>query len=384
MGKNVVFLIHGVGRHGDDWASLPGGPIDTLKTAVDRYPSLRGQDLDELIEFVPIRYDDIFDRILHGWDDLATGLGAAGELVPGTLGKAVDYMTTLGDDHDEFLAFGGDVMLYRGFRLFRQRVLLRVIRSIVDKIAERWLDDDPGLPRFTVVAHSLGTTVAHDALHHLGTQSWREPYDFEEDAERAEEEADSAADSEAGIARAAGKPNPLSAGDFRFETIFMLANTSGLLFTTPVDPLHSIVRPVLPGGPPGYTKRLYNVAHVADPIPAVRSVSVPASWTSPSETALDIRLNHFYEKNVHGFGHYLLHPDVHGRVLFYAVERWRPSPADLAVWAQFPRIGGAMESQVAELERKLGDLVRDAPQLAKLRAFAELIADLRGLVGGAL
>ena len=40
MANNVLFLIHGVGQHGDDWADAPDGPIAALETAANGVEAL--------------------------------------------------------------------------------------------------------------------------------------------------------------------------------------------------------------------------------------------------------------------------------------------------------------------------------------------------------
>ena len=78
MAKNVVFLVHGVGRHTENWAYGPEGPIPALEKAAQNYSFFKGKKLSDLVEIVPIYFDDIFDRILKQWQDLAAGLTGAG------------------------------------------------------------------------------------------------------------------------------------------------------------------------------------------------------------------------------------------------------------------------------------------------------------------
>jgi hypothetical protein len=58
MARNILFLIHGVGKQPPNWAEAPGGVLDTLKAAAKRYSFFRDKKLEDSVEVVPIGYDD--------------------------------------------------------------------------------------------------------------------------------------------------------------------------------------------------------------------------------------------------------------------------------------------------------------------------------------
>ncbi len=373
MAKNVLFLIHGVGKHGDDWATGAGGAVPTLKEASAQYPFFAGKNLENIIEFVPIRYDDIFDRILGHWANLAESLrtdaGAAG---PQTVRTALDLLSEANDDTNVFLTHGGDVALYKGFELFAQRVQLRVISKIVETIAAKFREDASTSVRFNVLAHSLGTTVAHDALHLLGTEDWlRQGYQFNEDQAAAQSEQGTLDSSLENLRDRRERTSPLAPGEFRFDSLFMVSNTSSLLHTTNQSPTESIVRPGTDGHAPSYCSSYYNFDHKFDPISKVKRFQIPTQWKS-FEGAIDIKnLDHFHAKNIHSLSHYLKHPQVHLHILTRLVNAYAPEEQDLTVLRSFPRFDGDFGDVAARLET----VVRQAKQGRSLARLLEVLKD---------
>ena len=71
MVKNVIFFVHGVGRHTKGWSRIEGGPIHALVEASKQYDCFNGLKLENLVDLVEIRYDDIFDQHLDQWANLA-------------------------------------------------------------------------------------------------------------------------------------------------------------------------------------------------------------------------------------------------------------------------------------------------------------------------
>ena len=64
MAKNVVFLIHGIGTHPEGWSQADDGPVKALSKAAEYYSDFSEQEpISGAIEFVEIRYDDIFDGV---------------------------------------------------------------------------------------------------------------------------------------------------------------------------------------------------------------------------------------------------------------------------------------------------------------------------------
>lgn len=334
MSKNVLFLLHGIGQHSDSWAVDEGGPISTLEHVAQQYDFFNGKKVNDFIDFIPIRYDDIFDKILNNWGKMSEDiLNSAGAISPNFIKDTLEVMEKAGDKKNAFIRTGGDVILYKGFNLFAQRVKLRVISGIAKTIANKTTGRDGNPIRFSIAAHSMGTAVAHDALQHLGTEDWLNKdfsYDYNEDNKDASKEV-------ADLKNNLFGKNPYSPAAFRFDCLFMLSNTSNLLYTTTQDPYESIVKPGTGGHPDSYLQSYFNIAHEFDPIPKVKPFIMPDNWKLFGG-GIDISdLNHFYDYNIHSFSHYLIHPKVHLQIFRSLIDSYEPTPKDLDILDDFPK-----------------------------------------------
>ncbi len=375
MARNILFLIHGIGRHADDWATQKDGPITALEEAAQRYAFFKGKKLGDFIEFVPIRYDDLFDRILDGWANLSDSvLKNAGPVSEACIAETLDAVKKAGDDKNQFIRIGGDVLLYRGFKLFSQRVKLRVLSKMAETIAARATGSSGTPVRFSIAAHSMGTAVAHDALHHLGTEDWLAKdyrYEFEDDKKEADKEA-------ASLKKSLSKKNPFSPEVFRFDCLFMLSNTSCLLHTTPGTPYTTIVKPGTAGHRDSYVQTYFNIDHQFDPVSKMCRFVMPDNWKMHGG-GIDISdLNHFHDPNIHGFRHYLTHPKVHLQMFRSLINSYEPTQADLDILDDFPRWGGTFSSPSDQLREKLRVLVESAKVKNTLRQFIEIYQELTG------
>lgn len=361
MARNIVFLIHGVGQHSLNWSDIAGGPANALRAAAKNYSYFAKQPLDEAVEFVPIRYDDIFDRILSGWAESGRKLREIGGAFSPMVDSGLMFMGKA-DSGSPAVAIGGDVPLYKGFKLFRHRVLMRVIADMASTIATRTQTATGTPPSFHVIAHSLGTTVAHDAIHSLGTEAWPEDsLTSERDPEGVKKEK--------GTFDAAKATGAFRNGTFRFGSLFQVSNTSGLLYTTTVSPLESIVRPGQ------YLQTFFNVDHAFDPISKVRPFVLPAAWGA---MARPLTVRHLYEPNIHGFAHYLLHPQVHVSIFKQVCPGFQLTPAEKTAAGQFAEISPALISKGADrLGKELAVLVEKAKaslqdEAAEVQRWVEL------------
>lgn len=371
MARNVIFLIHGVGQHAADWADIPGGPAFALREAAKGYSYFKDHPLDEAVEFIPIRYDDLFDRILKGWADAAKALWTLGGDFSPMLGSGIALLAKA-DAGAPAVAVGGDVPLYRGFALFRQRILMRLISSMASTIAARTQAAQGTPVSFHVIAHSLGTTVAHDAINALGTESW--PVDDlaakrDPDGVKAE-----------GAAFAAAKATgAFKNGSFRFGSLFQVSNTSGLLYTTAQAPTASIVRPGQ------YLQTFLNVDHKFDPISKVGPFLLPETW---APMGIQVTVDHIHELNIHSYAHYLSHPDVHLHVFKQGIADFTLDNDDKKRAKAFPKYGPDLAQQAGEaLQGQLDTLLQKAQgviggEVQKVQQWVELYREFLELTKG--
>jgi hypothetical protein len=319
MAKPVVILVHGMGQHSPGWSA---SVRSTLVEVAGQYAFFRGpgKALDKRVTFEEIGYDDIFDRTVAGWTD------TAGELrnLPGDqiwLHDVVDWMDRADDTtRGLILSHAMDVVLYRFHPAIRSLVQTTVIDQLGTAI-DRAFSHDPNT-RVSVIAHSLGTAVAHDALHHLASHPW------------------------------GGRPSGFAPNLWRPVSITMLANTSRLLEGS-VRQADSVVRPGPSGDRDSYCLRFNQFHHDMDPVTWPK----PPDLTSFDQSRVtDRSVDHYHDPNVHGFAHYLAHPAVHIPVLESIVSPRAVSPSEeLDALADFPQvdgpIGDVLDPYVAALDR---------------------------------
>ena len=332
MAKQLLFLIHGIGVHETDWAEEVDGPIKTLQKVSRQYASFQSKALEERVEFVPIHYDEIFQEIVSQYQKDAT---QAEQLDPtGCLRGALSWMDAAGEKEKNFLwSHVADLAMYRFIPVYRQRVRSHVIAEIADRIEKAFEAD--GSATCSVLAHSMGTAVAHDSLHLLGTVRWGD------------------------------RTNPFNPSHWRFNHLFMVANTSRLLQTEDGEmkkAYESIVRPGPVEDPNSYCATYWNVRHEADPVPFPRMFA-PVGWTNYTP----ILVRHYYDPNIHNLSHYLINPSIHIPILRKLTTPKAVTPEEEIAAVnpdRFPQFGGEfafiqkaklMAVKLEEIKTALGD-----------------------------
>lgn len=352
-----------------------------LEQAAASHPWFAQRPLASVLDVVPIRYDDIFARILSGWTDMAQQIrgavgGSGGEEL---VNLAVDLTAAAGASADGFLRGGGDMMLYKRVKLFAQRVQIRVITRLAQAIADRTGQAGAQPARFSVAAAGFGTAVAHDALHLLGSEEWMAESD-QASEDKGAADADRAALNQARGRLSSGGSNPFSPQVFRFDSLFMMGNTSVPLSALKTGPYESLVRPALATGDGAYARFYYNFTHRYDPLARVSRFVVPQRWKGVKVAFEVADLDHFYQRNVCDLAHYLIHPRVHLAVLSNCVDGFQPGDEDLRAMSDFNRWGSGFTGDAGssledgwrrlaggcEGKSSLGDLVRAARDMSAL------------------
>jgi hypothetical protein len=374
MPRHVLFFVHGIGQHAAGWAREAGGPIDTLKKSAALYDCFHGLDLENELDMVEIRYDDIFDAHLDQWAALASELKNA----PGgsaRFNRVNDLLARVGDDRNTFASFGGDVLLYTGFELIAKRVRLRVNAVIADKVnsAQLAARDQPGAtPEFGIVGHSLGTTVVHDSLAQLADNAWLPPDAASLDALALNDQQKKRV---ADMLRQ-GAANPFAPPGFVWDCIMMVSNTSRLLCQLAMTPYQSCVK----SGAGGYARNFLNVEHALDPVSKLKQFKMPGAW----DGGVQIDVDHIHDPNIHGFGHYLQHPAVHGPLFRLLVPAFTAGCFDKSkeLARTYPKWGEAFPpgGPRALLEQKLTQLVTDYRDSSMAR-LGDLLEDYTKKIG---
>lgn len=272
MGKHKIILVHGMGEHGDGWAD---GHIEQL---AELYGSFRLLPLfasfEQLFEFVQVGYNQFFDERRTQW---STDAGAVIKLLEeGDLQKsAVTEISKIADStiSDDFLATHLlDVFLYR-FTPVGEQVRRHLAGTILGTLSA-----DPG--PWSIVGHSLGASVVHDALHQLFTDAATGP----------------------------------AMRQSRADLLMMVSNVSRLLEQDGMDVYKTVTHP---SADPlaGVCRHFFNVKHEWDPFARPREFRPTDDWpdvvTRQQGRFRKIEINAFASKNIHGLTHYLGNPQVH-------------------------------------------------------------------------
>ena len=368
--KNVLFFVHGVGMHKEGWSQQEqDGPEAALVGASGYYEKTfpsgdqGANPLSNSCTFIEIRYDHIFEQLRANWNELSSSL--VDENFPGATPEAVGKISADFADWtapDNWLATHAlDAAIYKAFPLVRQTVRHCVASQLAAGVVAH--PGEPGdTPRYSIVAHSLGTAVTQDAIQLLGTTNWMK---FANVVPGGVTEADLR------NYRDRFGNNPFAPEYFKWQLVCMIANV-GRIFCAPLpgspDTILKPSRSKLPGH--NAARYYYNFSHALDPVALAGKFSAASSWPrSVAEGfALDkLDLAHFHDKNIHGFAHYLKHPYVHARILRRVVpDRFKDQQvaaalARLESGGDFSRFGPALADDDLR-ERYLDSL---APILAQ-------------------
>jgi hypothetical protein len=342
MAKHVVFLIHGMTnlKSAKEWKASYD---ELLPELYGRYDCSSYLPFDEQFELKPIFYNDEFDALRKQWAKAAADVLPL--MKPGNYGGAALTQLTEwaeGADKDEVLKTHVlDVLLYRFFP--------NVAAAVRASVHEQMLAGIKGAKRWSVVAHSLGTSVMHDTL------VW--------------------------MFDPAAPKGRLPADGFRLETLAMVANVSRVLESSgyvdeagkPLASRWDVYRSVVsPGAKPsqGVCASFLNAWHTWDPIPLPKQFKPLPDWPDAPTRAtdgafLDIEIGDIEDLSkpldVHDIGHYLRNPSVH-----------------IPLFRSLIPIGPGGRGLIsADEEKKAVNAHREKTPLAKARKWTERLKGFR-------
>lgn len=316
MGRHKVFLVHGMGDYGDGWADPFEEQLKKLYDSFELLPIFAS--FDQLIEIVPVGYNQFFEDRRAQW---ATDAGQVLALLEaGKLQKsAVTEISNIAasTSSDDFLnTHLLDVFLYRFTPVGE------LVRRHVAGVILNTLRDSPG--PWSIIPHSLGTSVVHDTLHQLFT------------------DADTA-------------PTMQKA---RANLVMMVSNVSRLFEQRGMDVYKTVTHPSV-DPLAGVCRHYLNVKHEWDPFPRPREFRPSDVWpdliTRQQGRFHKIEINAFTTKNVHAFSHYLDNPRVHVP-LFRLLSRPDLIPDDEFAEAVARHEADTPFGAFGDLQRKLRDL----------------------------
>jgi hypothetical protein len=283
VSKHIIFFVAGIGDEAKNWSVKLRKSFQEL---FDSYPlPPGGLPFDELFETEEIFYNDFFDewrkRVANEAGKALNMFGAEG-LPSDTVKKLLEAGVAAG---------GGGFFRTHAFDALQYRFLALVSQSIRDtlqhQIMSRLAESEFGTPvRWSIIAHSLGTSIVHDTLHQMF------------------------------------KPGPGAEESALFQpfAVVMLSNVSQLLHNPKVlgdgvDAFGSFVRPNR-NPESGACRNYLSAANEFDPIARAGDFDPPPNWLTPdAQTQRRFRPLKFKaipkSRNVHGYEEYLAHPAVH-------------------------------------------------------------------------
>lgn len=293
MSKHILFCIHGMGEHDNSWQNKG---IQVLKSAFKDFDRTSQLDFDEMFEVVPIVYNDIFketrDRANADFAAFRSALMADLDSVDETrrdvLGRQIEkYGELLGTGEGNFIwTHILDVILYRFSKTIRAGIDVSVAEQFTRALHE--IDHKT----WSVLAHSLGTSVAHNTLNSLHNT---------------------------GFPNASSGPlAPLNPLESRCNTLAMIANVSRVIQREGAKVYETNVKP---GSATAgrFCSYYLNARHKLDPFTIVKPFD-PDLWPDTATFSTNryqlLRPAHIHFESselsrVHDFDHYLLNPRVH-------------------------------------------------------------------------
>lgn len=279
MSTHLIFFIHGMGQHGKDWSKDAQA---LLKEAYASYAELTDLPFEQHFQCVELIYDNVFEkyreRMKADAQQLAKLMGNEG-LAPEVVANLINLNASLSKD-TFFATHILDVLFYRFLSLAWEPVLNSLHRQILDTLTEA---AKKGSVKWSVLAHSLGTAVAHDLLHRMF------------------------------------KPGNPSLGDaagrFPPHAALFVANVSRLL-ERETRVYESVVRPSV-GRTTGVFNYFLSASHKLDPFTKPKAFNPEYDWldTDTRNLAtpryLQLEISEVLEANVHSLTHYLANPAIH-------------------------------------------------------------------------
>ena len=290
MTKHHIICVHGIGEHADDWVNTEddgGESFNALmKKTWDTYDSLSG-NFEDRVQLHSVHYDDEINNIFNSWEEqakqLKDGLASSPQLL-----DEVDWYTNAIDSASAAQAEANwkythlmDLLLFVGSPTIQNRLVTYIGQQIAAIIAEHYED------HISLIAHSMGTAIANKAIKAYFNESIKSP----------------------------GGNILTPQGNFVFESVTMVANTSYTLSRKKKEHYKGIVRPSLFSGE-GCCYKWFNVNHRFDPVGQFLPFKPDGpDWLDPIISSKgwnrDIELSKVSSKNIHSINHYFRDPRFH-------------------------------------------------------------------------
>lgn len=365
-----VYFVHGIGQHSKNWIDdkEPSGPGRSLREELEGAWKLY-QDNDRFgafadqLDLVPLSYDHVFDALYAQWEaevatlrtHLAAFPDAAAELDP--LVRIAEAPANGTADAAFFYTHVLDLLWYWGNSLIQGKIVADVAEQLLTAISEHY--GKPG-HTFSIVAHSMGTSVVHKVLQALWTQP---EYDGRLEAGRS-----------------------LSAV-LKFRLLMQISNTSFVLSADATGHYRTLVKPSSIANR-GVCATMANVSNQFDLISETVPFDPPRDeWLDAhsqiDDCYLDILTRRLTAPNVHAITHYFQNPLVHQPFFERVLQRRIPVALKRRALDDFQ--GSSPAAGFKLLKQQLDSLAsRDTSSLPRyVTAAREFIALVRSFDGAA-
>ncbi len=336
MSKHVLFAIHGMGFTKDD--SWTNEVRKALEKAALQYKYFQNNKLFDEVEVVSVNYDNIIREVVDKWSKDSSEIDKLQKDSATQLPlDIVGWLKSANKTSNNFIwTHVGDVIVYWLLPLYRERIKVSVIRAIAERINSEI--DATENASCSVLAHSLGTAIAHDAIHALGTAKWSKAQ------------------------------NGFGQDRWRFQSIFMISNVSRVLQDSP-KAYDSIVKAGPIGDRKSYCSQYLNFRHELD-LPARIKSFAPVNWSGYEL----IPVSHYRSADIHAIAHYLDNPRVHIPILrsltsYYSIsEKENREAID-----SYSKFDGDISENNTNVQKTLGKIQSLMVSLGEDPEAAELI-----------
>lgn len=321
--KQLVFLVHGIGAHQEGWSKEMQTSLEAISK---RYDYFSGNKLTKQVDFKEITYDKIFSDQIKNWQDNFDNLISASPAgMENSVRESLEWMDGMADDSDNFLwTHVADAVFWKISPYLKNNIMSIVAKEIASGINKK-IDESLFTPNYSIIGHSMGTSVVQQTLAALARGEWAE-----------------------------GGFNAFNANDIRFNSIHMIANV-GHYFEPDAEQIYrGIVRPGVINQTHGYCNKYFNYNNKYDPICWLGRFQ--PEWTA-NDGYYDVPVSHIHSKDTHSYLHYLLNPKVHIPMLRAITSKKAVSSAEeIAAITDFQQIGGDFQGDVNEFKSKVAEL----------------------------
>jgi hypothetical protein len=167
--KPIIFLVHGMGVHNDGWQNEIIAALDQI-IADHAYKFFKNKSVQDVFEFVPLGYDHILRERLGRVEDAAALLKSL-EPFSDEVADLSEWITKSSAGNKAYIwSHAMDVIFYRVHTPTRHLIRTTLVETMATRV-DQVLREAPNTP-VSILAHSLGTAVAHDVAHLLGDHTW--------------------------------------------------------------------------------------------------------------------------------------------------------------------------------------------------------------------